>query len=195
MLGVRSLGSLRSMNPLIGLLALLLPALALHAAAAQGAPMPLSLSSAAFAHQSEIPIRYTCEAQSKPELSVPLHWSGVPAGAKSLALIVDDPDAPGGTWTHWVLYDLPPAVTDLAEGMTSRALPLGTREGVNSWSRIGYGGPCPPAGRHRYVFKLYALDVVLPDLRRPTAEQLEQAMEGHIRAHAELIGTYQQRGR
>jgi Raf kinase inhibitor-like YbhB/YbcL family protein len=120
----------------------------------------------------------------------------VPAGTRSLVLIVDDPDAPDPaapkmTWVHWVLYDLPSDATGLAEGV--KALPAGAREGLNDWQRTGYGGPCPPVGRHRYFHKLYALDTVLPDLGRPTKAQLEAAMKGHVLAQAQLIGTYQKR--
>jgi Raf kinase inhibitor-like YbhB/YbcL family protein len=111
-----------------------------------------------------------------------------------LALIVDDPDAPDPaapkmTWVHWVLYNLPPTVIGLPEGI--KALPAGAKEGVNDWKRTGYGGPCPPVGRHRYFHKLYALDAMLPDLNRPTKAKLEQAMKGHIIGEAQLVGTYQ----
>jgi Raf kinase inhibitor-like YbhB/YbcL family protein len=120
----------------------------------------------------------------------------VPAGTKSLALVVDDPDAPDPkapkmTWVHWVLFDLPPTAVDLAEGV--KALPPGTRDGTNDWHRTGYGGPCPPIGRHRYFFKLYALDRMLGDLGTPTKAQLEKAMEGHVLGRAELMGTYEKR--
>ena len=146
----------------------------------------MDLTSTAFSHGAEIPRRYTCEGDDTPP---PLHWSGVPPQAKSLALIVDDPDAPDPaapqrTWVHWVLVDLPPSATGLPA-------PEGTREGVNDWKRGRYGGPCPPIGRHRYFFKLYALDTLLPGLKSPTKAQLEQAMHGHVLAKAELIGTYQ----
>jgi Raf kinase inhibitor-like YbhB/YbcL family protein len=157
-------------------------------------PGALQLSSPAFAPQAEIPPRYTCESAVKPEPSPPLTWSGVPASAKSLVLIVDDPDAPQATWTHWMLYDLPAASRGLAEAMTSSVLPVGTREGMNDWERTGYGGPCPPSGRHRYFFKLYALDLVLPDLHGPSPSQLEAAIKGHVLAQGQLIGTYLQRG-
>jgi Raf kinase inhibitor-like YbhB/YbcL family protein len=153
----------------------------------------MKITSAAFAHAGEIPMRYTCEGQ---DVSPPLAWDDAPVGARSVALIVDDPDAPDPTaprmtWVHWVLYNLPPAGA-LAEAV--RALPPGTLLGLNDWKRTGYGGPCPPIGRHRYFFKVYALDSVLPDLHRPTKAQLEQAMQGHVLARAELIGTYQKRG-
>ncbi|HXG45674.1 MAG TPA: YbhB/YbcL family Raf kinase inhibitor-like protein [Gemmatimonadales bacterium] len=159
--------------------------------------MTLSLRSSAFPHGGAIPSRYTCEGK---DLSPPLAWEGVPRGARSLALIVDDPDAPDPaapkmTWVHWVLYNLPPADGGLPEAVQPTALPEGTLEGLNDWKRTGYGGPCPPIGRHRYFFKLYALDTVLPDLGRPTKARLEEAMAGHVLARAELMGTYQKTGR
>ena len=122
--------------------------------------------------------------------------AGVPPGAKSLALIVDDPDAPDPaapkrTWVHWVLYNVPADLTRLPEAVDRDALPDGALEGVNDWKRTGYGGPCPPVGRHRYFFKLYALDVTLPDLNHPTKAALEAAMAGHVLATAELVGKYQ----
>lgn len=157
--------------------------------------MSLSLTSSAFKQQGEIPTRYTCEAEGK-EISPALAWSGVPAKTKSLALILDDPDAPDPrapkrVWVHWVLYNLPPGAGGLAEGVTETDLPAGTLQGANDWKRPGYGGPCPPVGRHRYFFKLYALDTVLPDLGQPDKKKLEEAMEGHVLAQAELLGTYQ----
>jgi Raf kinase inhibitor-like YbhB/YbcL family protein len=159
------------------------------------APMSLTISSTAFGHNAEIPSLYTCEGQ---DISPPLAWSGVPAGTKSLALIVDDPDAPDPaapkmTWVHWVLYAIPPSAGGLPEAVLSSALPAGTREGVNDWKRTGYGGPCPPIGRHRYFHKLYALDTVLPDLRRPDKAAVEKAMQGHVLAQAVLLGTYRKR--
>ena len=158
--------------------------------------MSLTLESAAFAANGPIPAKHTCEGDDR---SPPLAWRGAPAGAKSLALIVDDPDAPDPaaprmTWVHWVLYNLPPSAPGLAEAIEASALPAGTREGVNDWGRTGYGGPCPPIGRHRYFHKLYALDVVLPDLGRPRKAALEKAMHGHVLAEAVLVGTYQKRG-
>ena len=151
----------------------------------------MDLTSTAFAKGAEIPRRYTCEGDDTPP---PLSWSGVSPLAKSLALIVDDPDAPDPaapqrTWVHWVLFDMPPGATGLPEG--GQPAPQGAREGVNDWKRARYGGPCPPIGRHRYFFKLFALDTLLPDLKSPTKAQLEQAMHGHVLAQAELIGTYQ----
>jgi Raf kinase inhibitor-like YbhB/YbcL family protein len=160
---------------------------------AEEKPMSLTITSTAFSPNGAIPTLYTCE---RKDLSPPLAWSGVPAGIRSLALIVDDPDAPDPaapqlTWVHWVLYNLPTTTTGLAEAIKSGALPSGTREGVSDFGRVGYGGPCPPVGRHRYFHKLYALDAVLPDLKRPDKAVLEKAMEGHILAQAVLIGTYQ----
>jgi hypothetical protein len=157
----------------------------------------LRLTSPAFAHQGEIPARYTCEGE---DVSPPLAWSGAPAGTRSLALVVDDPDAPDPeapklTWVHWVLYGLPPGDGSLPEDAARAGLPPGTRVGRNDWKRADYGGPCPPIGRHRYFHKLYALDVVLPDLGAATRAELERAMQGHVLARAELVGTYQKRGR
>ncbi len=153
--------------------------------------MSMTISSSAFVQNGSIPKQYTCEGK---DISPPLAWSGVPANARSLALIVDDPDAPDPaaprmTWVHWVLYNLPATGTGLPEAV--KALPAGTLEGLNDWQRTGYGGPCPPIGRHRYFHKLYALDSVLPDLGKSTRQKLEQAMQGHIVAQAQLIGTYQ----
>jgi Raf kinase inhibitor-like YbhB/YbcL family protein len=152
----------------------------------------MQLRSSAFVAGGQIPSRYTCEGD---DISPPLAWSGAPDGTRTFALIVDDPDAPDPkapkmTWVHWVLYDIPSEVTSLAEGASGR-LPPGIREGRNDWKRTGYGGPCPPVGRHRYFHKLYALDAELPDLREPTKAKLEAAMEGHILAKVELVGTYQ----
>ena len=152
--------------------------------------MPLTLTSVAFTHNGEIPPPYTCDGR---DISPPLTWSGAPIGTKSFTLIVDDPDAPDPkaprmTWVHWLLYNLPPDCNGLPEGV--KQLPEGALEGINDWKRTGYGGPCPPIGRHRYFHKLYALDAVLPDLRHPTKAKLEQAMKGHVLAQAELVGTY-----
>jgi Raf kinase inhibitor-like YbhB/YbcL family protein len=157
----------------------------------------MELVSPAFAPKGEIPTRYTCEGE---DLSPPLRWSGVPAAARSLALVVDDPDAPDPrapkrTWVHWVLYAIPPTATGLDEGAGPDELPAGTRVGRNDGGRTGYGGPCPPVGRHRYFHKLYALDVELAELRSPTKAELEKAMEGHVLARAELLGTYEKRKR
>jgi Raf kinase inhibitor-like YbhB/YbcL family protein len=150
----------------------------------------LALTSPAFADQGPIPARHTCEGQ---DIAPALVWTGAPAGARSFALVVDDPDAPDPaapkrTYVHWVLYDIPASATGLPEG---GALPPGTREGRNDWGRTGYGGPCPPIGRHRYFHKLYALDVALGDLRTPDKAALERALKGHVLAEARLVGTYE----
>lgn len=157
--------------------------------------MALALTSTAFVHDGAIPATYTCQGK---DISVPLAWSGLPEGTRSLALIVDDPDAPDPaapkmTWVHWVLYNVPPGADGLEEAVKASGLPKGTLEGRNDWGRTGYGGPCPPVGRHRYFFKLYALDVVLPDLGTPDKQHLERAMKGHVLAKHELIGTYAKR--
>ncbi len=158
--------------------------------------MILTLTSPAFDHGGSIPVAFTCEGEDR---SPRLEWSGIPDGTRSLALIVDDPDAPDPAapkmnYVHWVLYNIPADAGGLDEGIASSALPAGTREGLNDWKRTGYGGPCPPIGRHRYFHKLYALDTALPDLGSPTREELVAAMQGHILAQAELIGTYQKSG-
>jgi Raf kinase inhibitor-like YbhB/YbcL family protein len=164
------------------------------AAPGRGGPAMI-IRSSAFAAQSEIPAVHTCEGR---DVSPPLAWNDLPAGTRSLALVVDDPDAPDPkaprmTWVHWVLYNLPPSASGLPEAVARDKLPPGAREGTNDWKRTGWGGPCPPIGRHRYFHKLYALDVMLPDLGAATKAQLEQAMEGHVLARAELVGTYQKR--
>jgi Raf kinase inhibitor-like YbhB/YbcL family protein len=159
----------------------------------QGQPM-LRISSTAFEANREIPAKYTCEGQ---DVSPPLAWDGVPEDTQSFALIVDDPDAPDPaaprrTWVHWILLDLPRTARSLPEGV--RALPPGTLEGMNDWQRTGYGGPCPPVGRHRYFFKLYALDTKLK-LVKPSKAELESALEEHVLARSELIGTYEKKKR
>jgi Raf kinase inhibitor-like YbhB/YbcL family protein len=151
----------------------------------------MHITSTAFSNQGTIPTLYTCEGK---DISPPLTWTDIPASAKSLALIVDDPDAPDPaapkmTWVHWVLYNLPTTNGGLPEGI--KTLPAGTKEGMNNWKRIGYGGPCPPIGRHRYFHKLYALDTVLPDLKQPTKTKLEEAMKGHVVDETQLMGSYQ----
>jgi Raf kinase inhibitor-like YbhB/YbcL family protein len=157
--------------------------------------MGMSLSSPAFAPGGEIPALFTCEGR---DLSPALDWTGVPEAAQSLVLIVDDPDAPDPkapqrTWVHWVLYNIPPTARGLPQGVAAAGLPPGTKEGTNDWRRTGYGGPCPPIGRHRYFHKLYALDTVLPDLGTAAKVRVEAAMRGHVIAHAELMGTYQKK--
>jgi len=155
--------------------------------------MSLTLTSKAFTYDGDIPARYSCQGD---DISPPLHWQGAPAGTKSFVLIVDDPDAPDPaapkmTWVHWVLYNIPPDADHLPEDADHKGLPEGTLEGINDWKRTGYGGPCPPIGRHRYFHKLYALDKMLADMGRPTKTDLEAAMHGHILAETELVGTYQ----
>jgi Raf kinase inhibitor-like YbhB/YbcL family protein len=155
--------------------------------------MALTLKSSAFSHNGAIPRRYTCQGE---DVSVPLAWSGAPAATRSFVLIVDDPDAPDPkaprmTWVHWVLYNIPASATALKEDIKTGELPKGTLEGFNDWKRTGYGGPCPPIGRHRYFHKLYALDSLLASMESPTKADLEQATKGHVLEKAELIGTYQ----
>ena len=163
---------------------------------ASGGSSPLVLQSSAFAPGQPLPMRFTCEAEG---VSPPLQWSGVPAGARSLALIVEDPDAPDPAapqrvFVHWVLYDLPADSDGLPEGVAAAQLPPGTRQGRNDWHRAGFGPPCPPVGRHRYVHRLYALDTLLPDLHEPDKSRLLAAMDGHVLAQAELVGAYEKRG-
>ncbi|MEN8175269.1 MAG: YbhB/YbcL family Raf kinase inhibitor-like protein [Pseudomonadota bacterium] len=155
--------------------------------------MSLTLQSTMIVDGGEIPARYTCEGE---DVSPPLAWSGVPENARSLVLIVDDPDAPDPraprmTWVHWVLYNLPPDTTGLVENATSGDLAPGSQEGINDWKRSGYGGPCPPVGRHRYFHKLYALERVLEPMRKATKADVEAAMQGHVIAEAVLMGTYE----
>jgi Raf kinase inhibitor-like YbhB/YbcL family protein len=152
--------------------------------------MPLSITSSAFAHQASIPKVYTCDGA---DISPPLTWTDPPAGTVSVALICDDPDAPVGTWVHWVLYNVPAATRALPERLpTNETLPDGSKQGMTDFRRIGYGGPCPPKGpAHRYFFKLYALDATLTLPPKATKSQVERAMEGHMLANAQLIGRYQ----
>jgi Raf kinase inhibitor-like YbhB/YbcL family protein len=162
---------------------------------AHGGTMSFTIESPAFAANGEIPSKYTCEGD---DVSPPLRWSGVPPSAKSLALVVDDPDAPDPrapqrVWVHWVVYDLPPSTQALAEGAKGAELPPTAKVGKNDWGRAAWGGPCPPIGRHRYFFKLYALDTALPELRAPTKAALEDAMQGHVVGEAQLVGTYEKR--
>jgi Raf kinase inhibitor-like YbhB/YbcL family protein len=154
---------------------------------------PMELTSTSFNDQGEIPAKHTCDGL---DTSPALKWSNAPDGTKSFALIVDDPDAPDPanpkmTWVHWVLYNIPATAGSLPEGVREKDLPKGTLQGLNDWKKTGYGGPCPPIGKHRYFHKLYALDVVLPDLKHPTKAELEKAMEGHVLSKVELVGLYQ----
>ncbi len=158
--------------------------------------MGLTLSSSVFSEGGVIPLKYSCEGD---DVAPPLEWDGVPENAQSLVLIVDDPDAPDPdapkmTWVHWVVYNLPPDVKGLPEGATTEIMPVGTEQGLNDWNNIGYGGPCPPIGRHRYFFKLYALNTVLENLETPTKADVEVAMQGHVIAQTELLGTYKKTG-
>ena len=154
--------------------------------------MTFKLTSPAFAEGGEIPRRYTCE---DADVSPPLAWTGIPAGTRSLALLVEDPDAPDPAapqtiWVHWILYDLPASVESLPEDVEHRGLPPGARCGENDWQDCGYGGPCPPIGQHRYFHRLFALDALLGDLGSPDKRTLMRAIEGHVLAEAVLIGRY-----
>ncbi len=154
--------------------------------------MGLTITSSVFAEGGEIPREYTCEGE---DMSPALSWFSIPDGTRSLALIVDDPDAPDPaapkmTYVHWVLYNIPTSASGLSEAVKPGSLADGTSEGLNDWNRTGYGGPCPPIGRHRYFHKLYALDTALPDLGSPTKAELLTAMEGHVLEEAVLMGTY-----
>ncbi len=147
-----------------------------------------SLTSPAFEAGQPIPKQYTCDGQ---DVSPPLQWSDPPAGTQSLALIADDPDAPVGTWVHWVLYNLPANARSLDQVLPADAeLSNGAHNGQNGWKKLGYGGPCPPGGTHRYFFKLYALDTILNLEAGAGKKQLEEAMRGHILAQTELMGKY-----
>jgi Raf kinase inhibitor-like YbhB/YbcL family protein len=159
--------------------------------------MALKITSSAFLPGGSIPSRYTCEGQ---DVSPPLSWSGAPANTKTFALIVDDPDAPDPAkpqrvYVHWVVYNLSATATALPENASKAALPKVAVQGKNDWGKAEYGGPCPPIGRHRYFFKLYALDAELAGLSSPTKADLERAMKGHVVDSGELIGTYQKAGR
>jgi len=150
--------------------------------------MEISVESTAFARGGMIPSKYTCDGS---DVSPPLRWSKPPEGTKSFALISDDPDAPMGTWVHWVMYNIPPRVCELREHVpASGKLPDGTLQGRSDFGRTGYGGPCPPSGTHRYFFKVYALDTVLALAPGATKQQLLSAMKGHILAQGELVGKY-----
>ncbi len=153
--------------------------------------MLFELTSPRFARGEPIPRKYTCDGEN---ISPPLRWSDLPQGTQSLALIADDPDAPIGTWVHWVLYNLPAETRGLPEAIPPDAdLPDGSQHGRNSWRRLGYGGPCPPRGPHRYFFNLYALDTVLDLVASASKKQLLRAMERHVLAQAELMGVYARR--
>lgn len=154
--------------------------------------MSFLITSSAFNADQEIPRRYTCDGQ---DISPPLQWTGSPEGTQSLVLIMDDPDAPDPEapkmiWVHWILYNLPPDSGGFPEAVPGSGLPSGALQGINSWDRTGYGGPCPPIGRHRYFFKLCALDYTLPDLGHPDKDKLLECMRGHVIAETVLMGTY-----
>ena len=155
----------------------------------------MKVTSPAFENQGAVPKKFTCDGE---DISPALAWSNIPEGTKSFALIVDDPDAPDPanprmTWVHWVMYNIPATVSSLAEGVIDKDLPKGTLQGLNDWKKTGYGGACPPIGKHRYFHKLYALYIVLPDLKQPTKAKLEKTMEGHVLSKAELVGLYQRK--
>ena len=155
--------------------------------------MTFVLTSVDISHRGEIPHTFTCDGN---DISPALNWLGMPGLTKSLVLIVDDPDAPDPskpkmTWVHWLLYNISPSITELSRGIAEKKLPIGTQQGKNDWKQTGYSGPCPPIGKHRYFFKLYALDIELPDLHSPNKTELEKAISGHVIEQTELIGTYQ----
>ncbi|MBN1265121.1 MAG: YbhB/YbcL family Raf kinase inhibitor-like protein [Anaerolineales bacterium] len=150
--------------------------------------MDFTLTSSVFVYGEPIPAKYTCDGEG---ISPPLSWQGVPETAKSLVLIVDDPDAPIGTWVHWVLYNLPASTGSLEENISAVDAPVpGACHGKNSWRRLGYGGPCPPGGTHRYFFKLFALDIVLALQPGAKKKDVDASMTGHVLAEAQLMGTY-----
>ena len=158
--------------------------------------MTLSIQSSAFSDGGEIPTLYTCEGK---DISPPLSWSGLPDNTQSLVLIVDDPDAPDPqapkmTWVHWLVYNIPVEISGFSEAAVITDVATGADEGINDWKRSGYGGPCPPIGRHRYFHKLYALDTVLTGLHKPDKPKLEAAMQNHVIAKAELVGTFKKPG-
>ncbi|MCX7880602.1 MAG: YbhB/YbcL family Raf kinase inhibitor-like protein [Ignavibacteria bacterium] len=154
--------------------------------------MQIKISSTAFEHEGFIPAKYTCDGEN---ISPPLKWSNPPEGTKSFVIINDDPDAPVGTWVHWVIYNIPPTTTSLPENIKPiPKLPDGTLQGKNSWGKIGYGGPCPPSGIHRYFFKIYALNTILEIGSGATKEQVLKAMQGHILAEGSFFGKYKRKG-
>ena len=157
-----------------------------------GTSNPITVTSSAFEQGERIPAKYTCDGSDN---SPPLKWAGMPPGTKSFALICDDPDAPAGTWVHWVLFNLRATATELDEKVEpAGTLPDGTNQGTNSFTKIGYGGPCPPPGKpHRYFFRLYALDTDLALKPGATKQELLDAMEKHILAQGQIMGSYQRR--
>ncbi|HIC84701.1 MAG TPA: YbhB/YbcL family Raf kinase inhibitor-like protein [Desulfobacterales bacterium] len=150
--------------------------------------MGLMVKSSAFKEGEMIPKKYTCDGE---DISPPLSWEGVPEGTKSIAIICDDPDAPMGTWVHWVLFNLPPGTNTLPEAVPPEAvLENGARHGINDFRKLGYGGPCPPGGTHRYYFKIYALDIVLGLQSGASKADLLKAMEGHVLSEGQIMGRY-----
>ncbi len=173
---------------LVLLYSFLAPTNEVHATTEGGGKMTISITSTAFTEGEMIPRDYTCDGRN---ISPPLAFADIPEGAKSLAIIFDDPDAPMGTWVHWVLYNIPTAVSELPPGISSaKVLQNGAQHGVNSFSKFGYGGPCPPSGTHRYYFKLYALDTELMQEAGLTKDELLDAMRGHVLAEGQLMGRY-----
>jgi Raf kinase inhibitor-like YbhB/YbcL family protein len=158
-----------------------------HGGGDEEGALSITLTSPAFADRGHLAPKYTCDG---PGVSPPLAWSGVPQGTRTLALIVDDPDAPGGTWVHWVLYDLPPSTRSVPEGASAAPLPPGAHSGVNGWKRPGYGAACPPSGIHRYVHTLYALDRAYPGQKPASADELRRTMHGHVLARGKLVAVY-----
>ena len=154
--------------------------------------MSIQIVSTAFADSQPIPAKYTCEGQN---ISPPLRWSTLPLSTKSHAIIVDDPDAPSGVWVHWVIYNLPSSIAELFEGIPKlQLLPAGVMQGLNSWPRLGYDGPCPPPGKpHRYFFKIYALDTMLNLKAGVTKNDVLREMRSHILDEGQLMGTYQRK--
>jgi hypothetical protein len=153
-----------------------------------GAKMEIKITSSAFKNDGLIPSKYTCDGD---DVSPPLQWEAVPQDAKSIAIICDDPDAPMGTFVHWVLFNLPADVKELAEKVpVDKTLPNGASQGITDFGRVGYGGPCPPSGTHRYFFKIYALDMKLDLAAGARKNQLLKAMEGHMLAQGQLVGKY-----
>lgn len=155
--------------------------------------MSFKLTSSAFTEGDAIPSKYTCEGD---DVSPPLAWSGAPDGTRTFAIIVDDPDAPDPaapktTYVHWVTYEIPASTVSLAENASKKGMPSGAKQGLNDWKKAQFNGPCPPIGRHRYFFKLYAVDTTLASLSNPTKQDLENAMKGHVLAQTQLMGTYQ----
>jgi Raf kinase inhibitor-like YbhB/YbcL family protein len=153
--------------------------------------LTMKLTSSAFQNGSSIPHKYTCDGE---DVSPQMQWGDVPTGAQSFVLICDDPDAPGGTWTHWVIYNIPAQVRELGEAVPkSDTLSNGALQGLNDFKRVGYGGPCPPSGSHRYFFRLSVLDLSLKLQPRAARAEVEQAMAGHVVASGELMGTYRRK--